>query len=114
MVRGAKRGRNVMRYNRLPRNRVILALVTLAACAGSGTVGGACLAAGRSGASPALCSCIQRVADATLSGADQRRAATFFEDPQLAQDARQSSSPATEAFWRRYRAFSESAERSCG
>lgn len=89
--------------------------LVLAACGtgGGGTVGGACLAADRSAASPALCGCIQRVADATLSGADQRRAATFFEDPQLAQDTRQSDNPGLEAFWLRYRAFSDAAERSC-
>ena len=99
--------------------RIYLALVALgvlASCSGgvSGTVGAACLTGGRSSATPVLCSCIQGVADQTLSRADQRRAAAFFDDPDEAQETRTSDSPSTEAFWRRYRDFSNAAERSCG
>ncbi|MGZ9812226.1 hypothetical protein ACXN5S_17320 [Pseudoroseicyclus sp. H15] len=57
---------------------------------------------------------MQQVANQSLSNSDQRRAATFFEDPQLAQEARTSDTPAMEAFWQRYRAFADSAERICG
>ncbi|WP_235923980.1 arginine transporter [Pseudoroseicyclus tamaricis] len=80
----------------------------------TGEVSEACMAGGRSAANPALCSCVQQVANQTLSGSDRRRAATFFEDPHLAQEARTADTPAMEAFWTRYRAFADTAERVCG
>lgn len=94
---------------------VVFAAV-LAACGPrvSGEIGQACLAGGRSAANPQLCSCIQQVANQSLSGRDQRRAATFFADPQLAQDIRQADGRANEAFWQRYRAFYQQAQQSCG
>lgn len=100
--------------------RLILALTGLAAlsaCAGggvSGEIGQACMAGGRSAANPALCSCIQSVANQMLSSSEQNRAAEFFNDPQAAQDTRQADGRATEAFWDRYRAFASQASRSCG
>ena len=92
-----------------------LTFVLLNACAGGvrGEIGTACMDAGRSAANPALCSCVQRVANATLGPRDQARAAAFFADPQLAQDTRQSDDPGLEAFWDRYKVFSRSAEQSC-
>ncbi|WP_296427944.1 arginine transporter [Yoonia sp.] len=95
---------------------IIGALATTAACGGgrvSGDVGTACMEAGRRDASPALCSCVQQVASQTLSGRDQERAAAFFADPQLAQDTRQSDNASSEAFWLRYKAFSDQATRIC-
>ncbi len=92
------------------------ALATVAACGGggvSGTVGEACIDADRRNASPALCSCVQQVASRTLSGRDQSRAAAFFAEPQLAQDTRQSDRRGDEAFWGRYKIFSEAAKRQC-
>ena len=94
------------------------AVASAAACGGgtrvvSGDISTACLAANRSAASPALCSCIQQVANQSLSGSDQARAATFFYEPQLAQDTRQSDRPADESFWDRYRAFSDLATQIC-
>jgi hypothetical protein len=93
------------------------ALASMVACGGGRVVDGdlsqACLAANRSAASPALCSCIQQVANQSLSGSDQARAASFFADPQLAQDTRQSDRPADERFWTRYRAFTDLAEQIC-
>jgi hypothetical protein len=80
----------------------------------SGDIGKACMDAGRAAANPALCSCIQQVANQSLSRADQRRAAEFFADPQKAQDTRTANAAATEAFWLRYRAFSDRASASCG
>jgi hypothetical protein len=74
---------------------------------------GACLAVGRAAEQPALCNCIQRVADLMLSGADQRRAARFFADPHRAQEVRQSSRADDAAFWLRYIAFGEQAEALC-
>lgn len=95
---------------------ILAALLALAACGGgvSGEIGQACMSGGRSAANAALCSCVQQAANQSLSGADQRRAATFFEEPQLAQDTRQSDRPQDEAFWLRYRAFSERATAMCG
>ena len=94
------------------------ALATAAACGGgtrvvSGDISTACLAADRSAASPALCSCIQQVANQSLSSGDQARAAAFFYEPQLAQDTRQSDNRRDEAFWDRYRAFTDLASEIC-
>ena len=94
------------------------ALASVAACGGggrvvSGDISSACMAADRRDASPALCSCIQQVANQSLSGGDQARAATFFANPQLAQDTRQSDSFRDERFWDRYRAFTDLAEQVC-
>ncbi len=92
-----------------------LALVTLNSCGAGvrGDMGRACMASGRSAANTTLCSCVQQTADQTLTGRDQKLAATFFEDPQKAQDIRQSDNGSHEAFWLRYRQFTGVAERSC-
>nr|WP_246849297.1 arginine transporter [Rubellimicrobium arenae] len=92
------------------------ALWVLGGCGGgvSGDIGRACMAGGRNAANAQLCSCIQGVANQSLSGSDQRRAAGFFEDPQSAQEVRQSNRPGDEAFWRRYKAFADRAAAICG
>ena len=74
----------------------------------------ACNASDRSAASPALCACIQRVADQMLTNADQRKAARFFTDPQRAQEVRKSDTPADDAFWDRWRDFGSAARNVCG
>ncbi len=94
------------------------ALASAAACGGggpvvSGDISEACIAADRRAATPALCSCVQQVANQSLSGSDQARAATFFANPQLAQDTRQSDNFRDERFWDRYRAFTDLAEQIC-
>ncbi|SFS15785.1 arginine transporter [Yoonia litorea] len=94
------------------------AVASAAACGGgsrviTGDISAACLEADRRAASPALCSCIQQVANQSLSASDQTRAASFFYDPQLAQDTRQSDSFRDERFWDRYRAFTDLAEQIC-
>lgn len=94
-----------------------LLLTGLAACSGggvSGPVGSACMEGGRSAANLALCSCIQSVADQTLSNADQRQAARFFDDPDRAQEVRTSDRPSDDALWDRYRDFTSAATASCG
>ena len=94
----------------------LVAFAALAACGGprvSGTVGEACIAADRRAASAALCSCVQQVADQRLSDRDQSRAAAFFENPQLAQDTRQSDRFTDEAFWERYKLFTAAARQQC-
>lgn len=95
---------------------ILLTMVALAGCGGgaSGEIGSACVRAGRDAATPALCSCIQRVANQSLSSADQSRAADFFADPERAEEVRRSDATRDDAFWERYRAFTDRAEASCG
>ena len=88
------------------------ALVLAGTTAFAGPIDNACLRAGRT-ADPALCGCIQQVADQTLSRSDQRRAAKFFEDPDQAQETRVSDRAADEDFWLRYKAFAQTAEAYC-
>lgn len=98
-----------------------LVMAAFAACAfpvlssmsAAGPIEGACLRSGRDVASRALCGCIQEVADMTLKGSDQRRAAKFFRDPELAHQVWVSQSPADDAFWDRYKQFGEMAEAYC-
>lgn len=97
---------------------MIGAVASIAACGGggrgaTGDISEACLAADRRAASPALCSCVQQVANQSLSGADRSRAAAFFADPQLAQNTRQSDRASDERFWQRYKAFTELATQIC-
>ena len=72
----------------------------------------ACNASDRT-ASRSLCACIGKVAAATLSGSDQRRAAKFFRDPAEAQKVRASDSRSNEAFWARYSDFGAAAQTYC-
>jgi hypothetical protein len=74
----------------------------------------ACTASDRRSATPALCACIQRVADQMLTAPDQRRAARFFRDPQRAQEVRKSDTRADDAFWARWRNFARGAADICG
>ncbi|MEM0976872.1 MAG: arginine transporter [Pseudomonadota bacterium] len=73
----------------------------------------ACLRSDRENASPRLCQCIQKIADERLSPEDQVEAARFFDDPQLAQDTRQSDNPSKERFWERYTEWADRAARIC-
>lgn len=78
----------------------------------AGTIENACNSSSRN-ASRSTCTCIQQVADIQLSGRDQKQAAKFFQNPQLAQDTRQSDNAAKERFWLRYKAFGLSAAEQC-
>ena len=78
----------------------------------AGTIENACNETPR-GATAATCLCIQQVADVQLSSGDQKQAAKFFQNPQLAQDTRQSDNAAKERFWLRYKAFGLSAAIRC-
>jgi hypothetical protein len=95
---------------------ILCAGVALAGCGGgaSGEIGSACIRGGRDAASPQLCTCIQRVANQTLSTADQRRASSFFDDPEKAEQVRRSDADRDDAFWERYSTFADQAEASCG
>jgi len=79
----------------------------------AGPISTACMKSNRRAANTALCSCIQQVADNTLAGADQRRASTFFRDPDKAQKVFLSQNRADDAFWARYKAFGAKAEQIC-
>ncbi|MFT4150698.1 MAG: hypothetical protein QM656_10925 [Paracoccaceae bacterium] len=82
------------------------------AASAGGAIQSACMRSDR-GASPALCGCIQQVANMTLRGADQRRAAKFFRDPDQAQEVRMSKRDSDNEFWARYKAFGDAAEAYC-
>lgn len=73
----------------------------------------ACLASERN-VSRSLCSCIGDAADATLSRSQMRMGARWFDDPQRAQDTRQSDRERDEEMWSAWRTFSTLAEQSCG
>lgn len=79
----------------------------------SGPISRACISSDRKARNPRLCGCIQTVADRTLSGSDQRRAASFFRDPQKAQEIKMSDRAGHDAFWDRYKAFVGRAENGC-
>lgn len=102
-----------MRKTLLAASLAILAAPLFPAIASAGPVETACARSDRPQASRALCRCIDSVAQRTLTRAEQRRAASFFRDPQLAQDVRMSKSDRDNAFWARYRAFGDAAERTC-
>lgn len=91
----------------------LLALV-LPLTATAGPIESACLKSDRKVANRALCGCIQQVADMTLKGGDQRKAAKFFKDPDQAQKVRMSKSDSDNEFWARYKNFGETAAAYCG
>ncbi len=79
-----------------------------------GPISQACMASDRAARSRALCGCIQLVADQTLSGSEQRRAAGFYSDPQQAQEIRQSDRSSDVRFWETYADYAERANTTCG
>lgn len=79
----------------------------------SGPISDVCLRSDRKARSPALCGCIQAVANQTLSGAEQRRAVGFYSDPHSAQEVRTSTRLGDQRFWEAYTAYAERAERVC-
>lgn len=79
----------------------------------SGPIANACRVAGRKQASRARCGCVQAVADRSLTSAEQRRGAAFFNDPHQAQVTRQSDNPANERFWKKWKSYSGDAARLC-
>ncbi len=91
----------------------LLMLPLIPAPASAGPIENACLRSDRPQATRALCRCIGSVASQTLTRSEQRRAARFFRDPQLAQDIRMSRSTRDNEFWARYRAFGAQAEARC-
>ncbi len=89
-------------------------LAVLAGMAFAGPIERACNKSERKAATRSLCDCIQQAADMTLSGSDQRRAVSFFKDPEKAHKVWMSKSRGDDAFWDRYKAFGAQAEAMCG
>ena len=79
----------------------------------SNEIARACLSSERGAGQQRLCKCIQQAADKTLSRRDQRRAADFFADPDLAQSVKRSDSSRDDAFWERYEGFGALAGKYC-
>lgn len=94
--------------------RVAAPTVSAAAPTASGPISHACLASDRKARSPRLCGCIQAVADMTLSKKDQSLAASFYNNPQKAQDIRQSDNTGHERFWLQYKEYANAAKGICG
>lgn len=102
----------------------VLALTIVAGCGAgvrdvdaarfaSGPISNACSASERRASNPRLCGCIQAAANVELTSRDQRRAVSFYSDPDSAQAVRQSDRPADEEFWKRYSAYVDRSERLC-
>lgn len=91
---------------------LIISVVTTTS-ASSGAIASACVRSDREAASWRMCNCLQHVANQSLSRADQRLAARFFRDPHMAQEIRQSNARSHEIFWKRYKAFGDTAEVMC-
>jgi hypothetical protein len=90
-----------------------LALPVMSTLATAGPIERACLRSDRDAANRRVCSCIQQVADMTLRGGDQRRAARFFGDPDRAHATWMSQRESDDAFWERYKNFGATAEAYC-
>lgn len=89
------------------------ATVLTAPFAVAGPIDSACVRSDRGARNASLCGCVQQVADMTLSRSDQRRAASFFQNPHEAQEVRMSKSDRDNAFWARYKNFAATAEAYC-
>lgn len=99
-----------------PPKLIALAAVGAALMAGpapAGDIARACTQSDRARGQARLCGCIQQVADRMLTRRDQRLAASFFRDPHRAQEIRMSDRRSDDAFWDRYTAFGETAQRAC-
>ncbi|WP_375689372.1 hypothetical protein [Pseudooceanicola sp. LIPI14-2-Ac024] len=79
----------------------------------AGPISRACLSSDRAGGNSALCGCIQSVANMTLNGSDQARAAQFFTQPDLAETVRMSKASNDSTFWQRYEQFGQIATATC-
>lgn len=89
-----------------------IAVAPLSATAG-GMIETACLRSDRPAANRALCGCLQKVANAVLSASQQKRGASFFTDPNKAQEVKASQRPADDAFWARWELFAETSVKHC-
>lgn len=97
----------------LRRAGLALVFAVMGSGAMAGPIEAACNRSDRGAANRAVCNCIQQVANMTLAGSDQRRAAAFFQNPEKAQSVRLSDSNRDDAFWERYTQFGAYAEQYC-
>ncbi|KUJ76141.1 hypothetical protein AVO45_12550 [Ruegeria marisrubri] len=81
--------------------------------AATGDIKSACLATNRPEATRQRCTCIQDVADGTLSPREQRTIAKWFRDPHQAQTVKMSKSAHDDALWDRYETFGQLAQAAC-
>lgn len=79
----------------------------------SGPLNDACMASSRKERNQAICGCIQAVANAELTRADQRKAVGFFRDPHSAQEMRTSDRAGDSDFWQRYYDYGTRVDRLC-
>jgi len=79
----------------------------------AGPISRACMSSPRKQKSASLCHCIQKVANQTLDGADQRRGAKYLRKPEKLQEVRQSDLRSNEVFWKRWKAFGQAASQAC-
>jgi hypothetical protein len=99
--------------------RLVLAATLMAAlmpgqsAVAGGTIERACLKADRPNATRSLCGCIQKVANATLSGGERTKVAKFFKDPHQSQSTRQSDRRSDETFWKKYKKFGALVSKHC-
>lgn len=95
---------------------VLMIFLSLSACGPrvTGEIARACVDSDRNAATTQRCSCVQNVAVRELSRSDQSRLVSFFEDPELANDIKINDSRSADAFWDRYRAFTDKARAQCG
>lgn len=93
---------------------VLIASSVLPTAARAGPIDRACRQSSRAEATAQLCSCIQGVANDSLSQTEMRQVAKWFDDPHQAQVVRQSTSDNDTELWRRYKAFGERALQVCG
>lgn len=91
----------------------VAALLAVPTTVSANAIQRACNASDRN-ASRALCSCIGDVAGDLLSGSQIREGARWFDDPQRAQDVRQSDRARDEEMWQAWRTFSSAAQQRCG
>lgn len=93
---------------------LILLAIVIAPEVSAQSIERACLRSDRAAKSRALCGCIQQAANLMLSASDQKLAATFYRDPEKAQDVRQSRNRTHARFWDRYKDYAATASKYCG
>lgn len=86
----------------------------MSAFAGPGSIDHACRQAARPGATAKLCTCIQKVANKSLTRSERYKVSKWFLDPHKAQQTRQSDRRSDEELWKRYKRFGQRARQTCG
>ena len=93
---------------------VLAALLAPATPAAAGTaIASACMGSERGAGATQLCGCIQKVADAVLSPAEQARGAQIILEPHMSQEVRASAQRSDAAFWEKWQVFGASAADHC-